>query len=151
ESIWDIKKMIGYVSPELHLFFQRGSTYVESMADEVTGFGMEDFSLPGISCFEAIASGFKDQIGSSTTITSQQVKKVDGWMELLSIKGLKKENFNKLSLGNQRVVLLARALVKNAPLLILDEPCQGLDRAQTETFKKIVDFICVNFNKTLVY
>ena len=54
-------------------------------------------------------------------------------------------------LGEQRVLLLVRALVKNPPLLLLDEPCQGLDKFQTQRFTSIVDDICRHFNKTLIY
>ena len=55
-----------------------------------------------------------------------------------------------LPLGKQRLVLLARTIVKNPPLLILDEPCQGLDHAQTAFFNAVVDELC-GFGKTLVY
>lgn len=47
--------------------------------------------------------------------------------------------------------MLARALVKTPPLLILDEPCQGLDKEQTERFKKIIDGICKNSSTSLIY
>jgi len=56
-----------------------------------------------------------------------------------------------LSKGQQRLVLLARALVKNPPLLILDEPCQGLDADAIEYFKSVVDAICETQERTLIY
>ena len=49
------------------------------------------------------------------------------------------------------MVLLARALVKNPPLLILDEPCQVLDSEAIEYFKSVVDAICDTFDRTLIY
>ena len=49
------------------------------------------------------------------------------------------------------MLLLARALVKNPPLLILDEPCQGLDDTQTACFKQLINRICEVFPTTLIY
>ena len=64
---------------------------------------------------------------------------------------ISKKNFKQLSNGEQRMVLLARALVKNPPLLILDEPCQGLDSEVASRFNELVNTICVEMGKTLVY
>ena len=128
ESIWDIKRKIGYVSPELHLFFERHN-----------------------SCFEVIASGLFDTIGLFRKVSPEQEEQVNLWIELLQLQKIKERPLFQLSLGQQRMILLARALVKNPPLLILDEPCQGLDEDQTSYFKKIVDELCRSFNTTLLY
>ena len=151
ESIWDIKKRIGYVSPELHLFFQRAGIHAASISNENEIFNQSNYSSPKISCFEAVASGFNDQVGASKNITRLQAKNVDQWMQLLGIATIKNENYNKQSLGMQRLVLLARALVRDTPLLILDEPCQGLDREHTTHFNNVIDFLVVKFKKTLIY
>lgn len=128
ETIWDIKKKIGYVSPELHHYFESGSN-----------------------CYEVVASGLFDTIGLFRQPDRRQVQLVDAWMETLGLAGFKKRLFKQLSNGEQRLVLLARALVKNPPMLILDEPCQGLDSETAGRFVKLVDAICVQLNKTLVY
>lgn len=128
ESIWDIKKMIGFVSPEMHLYFEHSATV-----------------------FETIASGLFDTIGLFRKINETHARLVDQWLEILCLKPVKNKNLNQLPLGQQRLVLLARALIKNPPLLILDEACQGLDNDQIENFKHIVDRICLYFNTTLVY
>jgi molybdate transport system ATP-binding protein len=128
ESIWDIKKRIGFVSPELHLFFDQGS-----------------------SCFDVIASGLFDTIGLFRQLSATQQQQVQTWLEILKLQALRERALSRLSLGQQRMVLLARALVKNPPLLILDEPCQGLDEAQTNFFKQLIDQLCVHFNTTLLY
>ena len=128
ESIWDIKSKIGYVSPELHAFYDKQT-----------------------SCFNTIASGFFDTIGLFKKISPEQQQKVQQWIEALDLTTLQSKALASLSFGTQRLILLARAMVKNPALLILDEPCQGLDDAQRDTFKKLVDDLAERFDKTLIY
>ncbi|HUP12947.1 MAG TPA: ATP-binding cassette domain-containing protein [Niastella sp.] len=128
ESIWDIKRRIGFVSPELHLYFDRGT-----------------------SCSDVIASGLFDTIGLFRLMTAEQKEQVKRWIELLQLQAVQHRPLFQLSLGQQRMVLLARALVKNPPLLILDEPCQGLDEEQISYFKLLIDQLCQTFNTTLLY
>lgn len=128
ESIWDIKKRIGFVSPELHLYFKSAET-----------------------CFSVIGSGLFDTIGLFKKLTEQQEKRVLDWMQILGIVHLKNHYFQRISTGEQRLVLLARAFVKNPPLLILDEPCQGLDQQQIEHIKQVIDYLAENSDMTLIY
>ena len=128
ESIWDIKKKIGYVSPELHLFFEQHNT-----------------------CFEVIASGLFDTIGLFRKLNSVQEEKVQQWIHLLQLEKLATIPMFRLSASQQRMVLLARALIKNPPLLILDEPCQGLDEEQTAYFIALVNELCTRFTTTLIF
>lgn len=128
ESIWDIKQKIGYVSPELHHYFDSG-----------------------ISCFDVVASGLFDTIGLFKQLSEKQKMIVHQWMMLMQINKFDKKLFRQLSNGEQRLVLLTRALVKNPPLLILDEPCQGLDQEVSAWFIALINDICVSMKKTLVY
>ncbi len=128
ESIWDIKQKIGYVSPELHHYF--------------------DVSATG---FEIVASGLFDTIGLFRRLTVQQKELTEQWISLLCLNGLQDSVFTRLSHGEQRRFLLARALVKNPPLLILDEPCQGLDREAAADFIALINDICIQLQKTMVY
>lgn len=128
ESIWDIKRRIGYVSPELHHYFEGGTV-----------------------AFNLVASGLFDTMGLFRQLNDFQSGLVTQWMELLQISHLSQQYFLRLSDGEQRMVLLARALVKNPPMLILDEPCQGLDDAETKSFVHLVDAICTSLGKTLIY
>ena len=128
-SIWDIKQKIGHVSPELHLYFPRNTTV-----------------------FKTIASGFFDATGVFfKKLTEAQISRVHEVADLLHVHSLIEKDFSQLSKGQQRLVLLARALVKNPPLLILDEPCQGLDTEAIEYFKSVVDSICDTPERTLIY
>lgn len=128
ETIWDIKRKTGFVSPELHLYFEKG-----------------------ITCFDVVASGLFDTIGLFRKINDHQLQLVSDWMQLLKIGQLQDKYLNQLSNSEQRLVLLARALVKNPPLLILDEPCQGLDDDQISLFKDIINQICIRAGKTMIY
>ena len=128
ESIWDIKRKIGFVSPELHAFYDKQT-----------------------SCYNAIASGFFDTIGLFKKLSEAQQIQVKQWIDFLHLSNLQYKSVSTLSFGTQRLVLLARALIKNPPLLILDEPCQGLDDEQKNTFINLVNDICEQFNKTLIY
>jgi molybdate transport system ATP-binding protein len=128
ESIWDIKRKIGFVSPELHLYFDSGAN-----------------------CFEVIASGLFDSVGLFRRLTPEQEEIVMWWMRLLSLDALSRKRLAQLPAGKQRMVLLARALIKDPPMLILDEPCQGLDDGQTACFRELITVLCETFEKTLVY
>jgi molybdate transport system ATP-binding protein len=128
ESIWDIKKQIGYVSPELQWYFDTG-----------------------INCFDAVASGFFDTIGLFRPITSTQQSEVKNWLRYFEIENYSSHLLSLLPAGKQRLVLLARAMVKNPPVLILDEPCQGLDQHQKDHFLQFTDAICKGTTRTLIY
>jgi len=128
ESIWDIKRKIGYVSPELHLFFDSSNTV-----------------------FNVVASGLFDTIGLFRVVNEEQTTTITKWMKLLQVDHFSNQLLKNLSLGKQRLVLLARALVKDPPLLLLDEPSQGLDEEQAQLLKNLIEQICEHSNKTLIY
>lgn len=151
ESIWDIKRKIGFISPELHIYFQRDVSHTEAVAISSGEPSPIKFSQARITCLDVVTSGYNDQVGASQGATALQRKLALRWMDLLQIKSLSEQNMYDASLGEQRLVLLARALVKNPDLLILDEPCQGLDAEQTKRFTEVVEAVCTHLNKTLIY
>ena len=127
ESIWEIKKHIGYVSPEIH------RAYLKNM--------------PAI---DIVASGLHDSVGLYVRPKPEQRGVCEHWMEVFGIGDLKDRSFLQLSSGEQRLVLLARAFVKDPDLLILDEPLHGLDTRNRAHVKGIIEAFCKHPDKTLI-
>ncbi len=128
ESIWDIRKRMGFVSPELQLYFPRH-----------------------YSAWAVVASGLFDAGGLYRELTKDQEQQALEIMDLLKITDLRTRKMYELSNGQQRLALLARALIKNPPVLILDEPCQGLDETGINFFRELVQELCADTPRTLIY
>jgi molybdate transport system ATP-binding protein len=92
-----------------------------------------------------------DTIGLFRQLSDEETELVDQWMEFCRLKDLQQKRLYELSVGEQRAVLLTRALIKNPPLLILDEPCQGLDTERKNEFLELINEVCTIGNKTLVF
>ncbi len=141
ESVWEIKQKIGFVSPELHLYFMRQT--------KLTG---HHFSMQhSLDCLSVVVSGFNEEIGFSSANSIHQTNMAKQWLEALNLSYLIKKQFAEISLGEQRMLLLVRALIKNPPLLILDEPCQGVDYEYTQRFTHLLDVIAEKLNTTMIY
>ena len=127
ESIWDIKRRIGYVSPELHRSYQR--------------------NLPALSI---VGSGLKDTVGLYTRFNEKERQQCLKCMDAFGIRELANRSFLHLSSGEQRLILVARAFVKNPDLLILDEPMHGLDLHRQQLVKQVIEDYCKQPSKTLI-
>lgn len=127
ESIWDIKKHIGYISPEMHRAY------------------MKD-----IAAIDIVASGLSDASGLYKKPKPEQMGICEFWMDIFGIKQYKDTTFLKLSSGEQRLVLLARAFVKDPQLMILDEPLHGLDMNNRRLVKDVIETFCRRKNKTMI-
>lgn len=127
ESIWDIKRHIGYVSPELHRAYSH--------------------NIPAI---DVVASGLHDSVGLYRRARQEERQTCLLWMEIFGIEPLAERAFLTLSSGEQRLCLLARAFVKDPELLILDEPLHGLDTANRQRVGVIIEAFCQRSHKTLV-
>ena len=128
DSIWDIKKRIGWVSPELHACMD-----------------------PTQSVLSIVLSGFTDTTASRAVSSKPKKTAAMALLAKLKLRRRADEPFGTLSSGEQRLTLLARALVKHPPLLILDEPCQNLDAENRQRFVGLVDSICSGQDTTLIY
>lgn len=127
ESIWEIKKHIGYVSPEMHRAYLK--------------------NLPTI---DIVASGLHDSIGLYRKTKEEDIAVCEWWMDIFGILDLKDRNFLQLSSGEQRMVLLARAFVKDPELLVLDEPLHGLDMQNRRLVKDVIEAFCHRKDKTMI-
>jgi len=127
ESIWEIKKKIGYVSPEMHRSYKRNQPAVE-----------------------VVASGLFDTVGLFHSVSDEQRSHCLRWMQIFGIDSLAEREFMKLSSTEQRLCLVCRAFVKEPPLLILDEPLHGMDNEGRFKVREIIDSYCSDPSRTLI-
>ena len=127
ESIWEIKKHIGFVSPEFHRAYKE--------------------NRPAI---DIVASGLHDSVGLYKKPKADQIDTCVFWMKVFGIEALRDRLFLTLSAGEQRLCLLARAFVKDPALLILDEPLHGLDTYRRQLVRDVIAAFCRRADKTLV-
>ena len=109
-NVWELRKRIGVVSNDLHQRY-----------------------TPTTTAIEVVVSGFHSSIGVHGTladlVTREQVDAARSTLAELGVEDLRKTPLNRMSSGQQRRCLLARALVHDPVTLILDEPTSGLDFA----------------------
>lgn len=116
QTLWQTRRKIGWLSPELHLHYP-----------------------PAWSALEVVCSGFFNSVGLHQTCSPRQRTTARRWLDAFGLADRAAEAIGAMSLGDQRLVLLARAVVKRPQLLILDEPCQGLDAAHRHAVLEAVD------------
>ena len=128
ETIWDLKSKFGVVSNELH------NKYIK-----------------GWRVLDVVVSGFFDSIGLYDDSGSKEKEMATGWLSFLGIGSLVKNYYHEVSFGEQRLVLLARAMVKKPKILILDEPCVGLDDYHRRLILDVLDLIGEQTHTCLIY
>jgi molybdate transport system ATP-binding protein len=127
-GIRELKARLGFVSPTLQVSYRKNVT-----------------------ALEAVVSGFFDSIGLYRRPAPQQTESALCWMQRLGVHRLAGRPFNHLSQGEQRMLLLARAMVRSPRLLVLDEPCQGLDPVNRRMIRETVDALAGVGSTTVVY
>ena len=128
ESIWDIKRRTGIISSELQIRYRKPITAIE-----------------------VVLSGFFDSVGLYRDYTPEQKDTAEQWLEVLGIADKSDRVFNRLSYGEQRMQLLARSMVKMPQILILDEPCQGLDRTNRQRILDAIEVVGHHSKTNLIY
>lgn len=128
ESIWEIKEKVGYFTTNMTFQFKRQQT-----------------------AREMIISGFFDSIGLYQKAGDQQMQLADEWLYFIDLSAYSNTYFTKLSLCHQRMIMIARAMVKHPPLLILDEPSVDLDEASAALMSELINRIANEGNTTIIY
>ncbi len=128
ESIWEIKQNIGWISPELQLYYPRNAT-----------------------CLDVVCSGWFDSVGLYQECSLRQHAIALSWLQQFGLGERAETAFAQLSEGEQRLTLLARALVKNPALFVLDEPCQGLDATNRDRVLQAIDSVGKQSNTSMIY
>ncbi len=109
-NVWDLRSHIGIVSHDLQARYR----------DNTSG-------------LHVVLSGFLSSVGIHGSlagrISAEQKSRAREIMEALGVGALMGTELRKMSTGQQRRCLLARALVHDPDTLILDEPTAGLDLA----------------------
>ena len=130
ETIWDIKKKLGIVSYRLHVEYRM---------------------LKNVSLKEVIISGFHDSIGLYEKVSDVELNAAKRWLSLAGFENRENENFSALSYGEQRAILILRAAVKSPEILILDEPCHGLDDNFRQKILDLLELIAESGTTTLLH
>jgi molybdate transport system ATP-binding protein len=128
ESIWEIKQRLGQLSSEFQIDYRKA-----------------------IRSFDVVLSGFFSSVGLYRRASDHQREVAAAWMRKLGLAHLKERRYDLLSFGEKRLVLLARAMVTSPPILVLDEPCQGLDPYHRRRILEWIDSICDALDTQLLY
>lgn len=128
ESVWEIKKLIGYFTP--------------SITDKFTGYHSVE---------HMIISGLTDSIGLYVRPTEIQLRLAKEWLQLIGLWQVKDKLFHDLTMGQKRLVMCARAMIKHPPLLILDEPTAGLDDSSAALFVTLVNKFAKESDTTTIF
>jgi molybdate transport system ATP-binding protein len=128
ESIWDIKKHIGFISPELQQYLPSNQN-----------------------ALQVICSGFFDSEGLYKKPTSFQEGVAKQWLRILGNPDWAHKPYTILSASEQRIVLILRTLIKNPPLLLLDEPFQGLDYKNITKIQNLLNLIAQQTNCAMIF
>lgn len=127
ETIWQVKEHMGIVSSELHRQYRVNS-------DLLT----------------VVVSGFYDSIGMYQQPSPYHLKIAQQWLDKIGLLAQQKSLFQSLSYGEQRLALIARALVKSPYLLILDEPTQGLDELNRHRVLNFLEHLASQKHSTML-
>ena len=103
------------------------SLSVRKRAREMAYFPQKEAGAFQFSVSEVVLMGTTVSFGVFSQPGKKEVEKAEQAMRLLRIESFKDRRYAQLSGGEQQLVLIARAVAQDAPILIMDEPCASLD------------------------
>lgn len=99
---------------------------------------------------EFIVMNLYKEFGPLKRPKKAQWDKVDIVLKTLGILDLKERPFRDLSGGQKQKVMIARALVSNPDIIILDEPTVGIDSKSKDEFLKLLSHLNKTHDKTIL-
>jgi molybdate transport system ATP-binding protein len=118
DALWEIRKRIGIISPEIqaeHGHHIQGS--------------------------EVIQSGFFTATGICHELSREQMKTVRRWVDFFHLNDVIEKSSDQMSAGELWKTIIARAMVNNPDILVLDEPLSGLDSATKKDFLGVLEHL----------
>ena len=128
DTLWETRQKIGYFTPNTTELFDRRHTAIAMLL-----------------------SGYYDTIGLYKTPDTYHIALAKQWLELLALRPLANKTFLTLTPTQQRLLLVARAMVKRPPLLILDEPTAGMDKKNALLVTSLVSQFAKATQTTIIY
>ena len=132
-----------------------GKTYLAERLRKQIGFvssSLQEKFHPGDNAFEVVLSGAYASIGLYETPTDEMRSKAIELLEELGCIDYANRNYTNLSQGEKQRVLIARALMADPSLLILDEPTNGLDFIAREQLLESIETLSENPSApTIIY
>ena len=112
----------------------------------IVSMDLQNMFLPNTLVSDVILSGYFGSVDiyRNHKVKKEMVKKVYNSAVLMGIEDLLEREIENLSLGEMRRALIARALISEPELLILDEPMTGLDIVMKDAFRKMFDILVTN-------
>ncbi len=102
------------------------------------------------SVFDAVGSGLRDAVVLTRSLSGYEKQLIHNWLTLLNLDEKAHCPFRKLSYGERRLAMIARAMIKHPPLLLLDEPMHGLDGPSRRKVSLLVDTLVQKTDTTVV-
>lgn len=108
-------------------------------------------NISGITVLDALLSAriSTKRLFSSLTQLDRQI--IDDWSDTFEISGFHLKSLDEISDGTYRTVMLARAFIRQTPLLVLDNPDDGLDPAGRMTLRRAMKKYLQNGERAIVF